>query len=370
MATRHEIKTRNREFEAAPASMGQFELAEGTPISLGELASNPAWTLYTVDVPGNQALFLRIPDGTDLAASGFSYPTQFTEAIEAALVPFHEMKAIADGVPQPRRLVHLFSTGRCGSTLASRIFGQLDNVWSLSEPDTFTILANIPHLRGTRELRDLLNACLKITYKPVTENPENSCVLKYRSEATYFAEDMVAATPDSASIYLYREPLGFTKSIYRFAARQGVDLSPGPKEKFAFFWDFLGGGTDWNDIADFVDPESDQIGFADFQSVLWCHRIENYLSARAHGNEFAELSYDQLNRDRENSVRKLLETIGAATPTNITRAMEAYKKDAQAGTAGANSNDVGELPQDQLDRLISFTQNNPRMMAAMTAMGI
>ncbi|HSF90961.1 MAG TPA: hypothetical protein VLA51_02030, partial [Paracoccaceae bacterium] len=78
----------------------------------------------------------------------------------------------------------------------------------------------------------------------------------------------------------------------------------------------------------------------------------------------------QLNRDRENSVRKLLETIGAATPTNVARAMEAYKKDAQAGTAGANSNDVGELPQDQLDRLVSFTQNNPRMMAAMTAMGI
>ena len=56
----------------------------------------------------------------------------------------------------------IYSVGRCGSTLLSKVFNQVDTVLSLSEPDVFSQIVGMrnPDRSNDEEVIGLLKACI------------------------------------------------------------------------------------------------------------------------------------------------------------------------------------------------------------------
>lgn len=127
-----EITARTKDHATALSGIGDFGLTPAGQISEAVVLASPDWTLYCLDVNSRRAVFVELPIGTDLSRVPFVYAQQYTEACRAALMPFDRLIAMSDAIAPPTGLAFLFSTGRCGSTLASRILAQLPEVWNLS----------------------------------------------------------------------------------------------------------------------------------------------------------------------------------------------------------------------------------------------
>ena len=153
-----DIISRQKEIEVMPGMLSHFEFSSGTPVESRIVATDRNWTIYCLDPETRQALFLEMPEGTNLGAAAFSYLTQFDLAKRAILVPFEELNHLAGLVRLPSNLVMVYSIGRCGSTLVSKIFAEVPNVWSISEPDPVTNLAVDRDKFDQGELGDLIRA--------------------------------------------------------------------------------------------------------------------------------------------------------------------------------------------------------------------
>ena len=178
-----EITARNKSFPVAFSEVGDFELGPAGRVSTFDNLASPEWTLYSVDATARHAVLVELPEGTDLSQASFVYSQQYAEARRAALMPFDTFIAAASDIVPPAGLTFLFSTGRCGSTLASRILAQLPEVWSLSEPDYLTNIAVARMELGLGESAELVRAATLWTCRPPTGRSFETVVIKPRSEA-------------------------------------------------------------------------------------------------------------------------------------------------------------------------------------------
>ncbi|TDT18422.1 hypothetical protein BDK89_4042 [Ilumatobacter fluminis] len=362
------IVGRDRPFEVDPARFDHFQLGEGKPVAADELVRDPAWTLYTIDPDHDRAMLVRLPDGLDLTAQPFAFVAQFDHATDAVVLPLDDLARLADDLPRPATLVHLFSTGRCGSTLASRIFAELDGVWSLSEPDAIAQLVVRRDEYGTRRMQEMLRVATRWSFRPVDPRPDTTCVLKYRSEALFDAADFVTATPDSTSLFLYRDVEGWVDSGYRFGQKQGADVGEGSTAMRDFLWHILSAGAPPGVVADICDPVDPATPMETALAALWAMRIEAYQAAAATGVPFHPFSYRDINHDREATVARLLQVLGHDSPSNRERALRAYDVDSQQGTDGNRDAAAEPLPADRRQRVHSLVADNARMRAAVDAM--
>jgi hypothetical protein len=131
------ILDRARHSSAALASVNHFTLDDGQPASAALLIEEPGWTPYCLDDENRRVLFVHTPAHVDLSQAAFVYSTQFEQAQRALVVPYTALNAVTAALKAPDTMIFIYSIGRCGSTLMSRILNQLDGMYSLSEPDIF-----------------------------------------------------------------------------------------------------------------------------------------------------------------------------------------------------------------------------------------
>ena len=103
-------------------------------------------SLYCLNHASRQAIFAELPPGIDLASAPFYYQAQFDHAQRLVAVPYAEFHQLAETIPLDlSRLILIHNIGRCGSTLLSSAFNQLDGVISFSEPDVFANFVALRH---------------------------------------------------------------------------------------------------------------------------------------------------------------------------------------------------------------------------------
>ena len=101
-ATVYRIADRTQTFPAEVRHPGQFELEE--PSQTGaEIVLGDTWSLYCLDVPGNRALFVELPEDTDLSDAPFVFGAQFEKAFRAASIPLDLLPELAKEVPEPAK---------------------------------------------------------------------------------------------------------------------------------------------------------------------------------------------------------------------------------------------------------------------------
>ncbi|MDS9470078.1 hypothetical protein RGQ15_21230 [Paracoccus sp. MBLB3053] len=164
------------------------------------------------DTTRAEAVWLRIGDQRDPREAPFYYQAIRTAAVEAYSVPFSQLAPWLG--PMPSTPILIFSIGRCGSTLFSQI-AKVAGVATWSEPDTFTNLASDKNLRQDPDLRLRLArvALNDLAWKAQAEGGQRYFAVKLRSRVTHLCETLSSLNPDSKSLFIVREPVGWAKSF-------------------------------------------------------------------------------------------------------------------------------------------------------------
>ncbi len=311
----------------------QFELADPVEASL-DTVLDPEWSLYCLDIEEDRAMFVELPAGFDLARAPFAYAAQFENAIRAAFVPLDELPSLAKEVPQTANVALLMSTGRCGSTLASRIFAQIPGVWSLSEPDWFGNLTFARFDLDPAKTLSLIEACTRLTCRPPVGANVNTIVLKPRSEMIIQASSYIEALPDARAVFMYRDCFGYVNSIYKFVQRIQINFAQDPdfKEAARRFTTMNGPASI---LDDYFDSDED-LQIIDYMTLGWALRVKAYLGASANGMKVAPLHYADLTNDRHAQTKLLLESCGI-DQCHVDVALRGFEKDAHSGSVGENA---------------------------------
>ena len=102
----------------------------------------------------------------------FMYINQFNLCSKLIRMPLESFLQLAEEVGDPKgKLVILSNTGRCGSTLLTKLFEELPNTVSISEPEVLMAFRHEPTFddetpqRKTQLLQVSRDCMIKIPYK-------------------------------------------------------------------------------------------------------------------------------------------------------------------------------------------------------------
>ena len=337
----YDIVDRQQAFEVDLARLTDFSL--GVPLEVPEdmAISSPDWALYCMDFGRELAVFVELPSGTDLATPVFIHAMQFTQARRVITMPLNTMIALADKAPPLPELAIIFNTGRCGSTLTSRILGQIPGVWSLSEPEYLTNIAFARRELDPGRAKALIVAGTRLLCRPPLGMKVDTVVIKPRSESIAIAEWVVQALPQARHAFLYRDAEGYANSLHQFAQRIMGDAYGQPESwRAVYYFPSINGPLSLLD--DYIGKAPADVLNYEMHTMTWLLRIEGYLAALAQGVPFTALHYRDLNEDRPVGTRALLKACGIPE-THLDLALHGFDKDAHEGSASANATPAKSL---------------------------
>lgn len=201
------------------ASLDDFYYHEGDAIDPRVVLTRPTLSLYCLDPPNHRAIFVETAPEVDLSAAAFYYQAQYDAAQRLVSVPYETLHALARAVPlDPRRLILIYSVGRCGSTLVSRVLNQAEGVVSVSEPDVYTQLLTLRAADGSQdpEVSALVRSCTQILCASSARGRGASAsALKFRSFVIGLADLLSHHFPEAKVVFLYRQAVSWARSMVR-----------------------------------------------------------------------------------------------------------------------------------------------------------
>jgi hypothetical protein len=212
------IEEKHREFDVGVVSPADFRVRDGGAIDPRSLLQQPNLTLYCLDFDNRQALFVETPPECDLSRAPFLYQAQYDAARRLVRIPYETLHRLASEVRiDPSRLILIYSVGRCGSTLVSRAFNEVEGVDSISEPDVFTQMLGYWGARDLAgaEKAELLKSCTLIQCAPGRSKGATAWALKFRSMVMEMGDLFYSVFPEAKLIFLYRNAIPWVRSFLR-----------------------------------------------------------------------------------------------------------------------------------------------------------
>ena len=289
------------------------------------LANNAQIAPYCLDHDNRDMIFAETSAETDVSIAPFCYQAQFEAATRLIAAPYglaHQSALRASA--RFDELVLLYSVGRCGSTLVSKLWQALPDTYSLSEPDVFTDISKLRELRllGDGEATQLLETTVRLAYKP-----RRACtrfVLKFRARCIDLAELMYGLFPAARLLFIYRNAFDCIDSYVRVFGDEPVDeatfLRTFPHARSSR-------GEPWHRLGRVGGP-----------LVGWADGMKRYLAMRERGLPFFAVRYEDLVKDPERSIAQLFRHC-AAPALSVERISEVMVRDVQAGTKVARNPD-------------------------------
>ncbi len=360
----HSILARHRANPAQPCLLSDFTLSDGQPVNKSPFDGmcgwdGYGWSLYCLDFVQNVAVFVRSVNGLNLRATPFVYQAQFEQADQALVMPMAMFLRIGNDLPAPRRLTFLYSTGRCGSTLASRIFAELPGVVSLSEPEGVISAAHQSrHVIGAHH--PYIRAAVRFLCHTPGGNTAPHVVIKPRPVSILYDGDFARACPDAHFAFLYRDCQAYVRSMFRFGQRLGLNWdSPGPLDKWLPHWRQMSGGQPIDVLQRYVDTNRADITWAEIGTALWAVTVSAFHGMDESGRRTSAIHYDDLNREKLRGTERLLAACGL-NPAKATAGIHAFSRDSHRGGKGANA-----IPSREMN-----ARETQRMNAVIARMGV
>jgi hypothetical protein len=319
------------------ASLADFSVTRGEAVSPDIVRDHANISLYCLDDAAKQAIFVELPPDVDLATAPFVYQTQYEQAHRLIAMSYATFRQVARQLPEVRRLIMIYMTGRSGSTLLSHLFNAVDNVRSLSEPDTPTHFVHLRSPDGARdaELRELLDCTVRMLFKPTAFKTPTICALKLRNEGTQLMDLFQATFPQAKNLFLYRDAIGFVQSFYRIFKRMQMPEYAPLSEYGALFQQLL--NYDFTHMTAYLDEGTTQLSLPQRLTLWWLAVMEWYLAQHERGIAALAVRYDDLNTHRERVVPEVFRYCGLPT-TELQEALGVFARDSQAGTHLARDN--------------------------------
>ena len=339
------VRTR-RDPESAEATdvWKDFELRDsGIEPSLGEL-DNPRVSLFSIDLETASMVFVEALAQQDLAREPFSYMAQRKRARRVLTVDFETFfRLYSDSAIPPKQLLHLYSVGRCGSTVLHHALNRVDGVVSLSEPDFLFQLAvwRKTGRIGMEQATNLARASLRCLWR---QRPDrcNVLAIKHRGKGIWAFREFREAGPGARVIFLYRNAVDTIQSFDRAAnyphgrrqrlfevpilsslIRRGIRLQAR-----------RGGVDHYREHLSFGDPADivAQAGPAGYLLLEWISKMDCYLRLRELDRDCVALRYEDMVAAPEAALKSLLAACGLIAG-DIDRVAEVFARDSQEGTA-------------------------------------
>jgi hypothetical protein len=349
IATSFEIVSKRRPIPSGIVDIKEFELRESGQISAEDVLSDGHITLYALDFENSQAVFVETPPDIDLSQAPFYYMKQFDNATRVITLPYEAMIPLAQSVRlDDSRLIFIHSMGRCGSTLASKIFSHVPDVINMSEPDVLTQLVAARFMQPDKqvELKILLDASVRLLCKTPAQS---AWVIKGRSWVIELADWLHDLYPQTKNVYLYRDAESWIKSNMNAL----LDESRISAEQLRQYEVETRGWMQLvvPSIARY-DPNQ-HLSATGFTSLMWLANMERYTELHQSGIEMLAIAYPSWKLDARRTALSMLEYCGCR-PDDLNAVEETLGKDSQAGsvlsqdvvkerTTGAQLFDLAEL---------------------------
>ena len=337
------------------SSLAHFHLGPGTTVPAEIVVKQSNWSLYALDKSTRQAIFVDLPADLDLSKSPFAYSDQQRFARRVLKVPFEVLSDLSEKIPPPQKVIFIFSTGRCGSTLVANALSTAPSVWSLSEPDVYSLLIMQNYSDGDRldyspdEVIGLISACTRLLFRPLPDRDCKVLAVKFRSQTFFQADLYRAAWPDASFVFLYRDAMTWANSIYKMCRKYGFpSVLTGVRRRH--IWNAFAAATDVARLRPFVDIDAPEVLMEDGLAPCWACNMEEYNRHLSAGVPFMALRYNDLNTDRAESLRHLFAHCGLSDE-DAANALSSFDHDSQAGTMLSQKVPADGLTEDQMARV-------------------
>ncbi|HEY0605799.1 MAG TPA: hypothetical protein VGD58_22940, partial [Herpetosiphonaceae bacterium] len=204
------IEARVKDIPFGIVSPADFRYREGSAVDARVVIEQPNISLYCLDHDHRRAIFVETPPAHDPLHAPFYFQAQYETAWRLIAVPYSTLHELASQSQiDPARIILIYSTGRCGSTLVSRVFDAIADVASFSEPDVFSQLL-ILHSSGQAddpEIITLLHDCLNVMCAHTRLAGKQHWAFKFRSYVTSLGDLLHEAMPEARVVFLYRAAL-------------------------------------------------------------------------------------------------------------------------------------------------------------------
>lgn len=213
------IQKKQKNNPALVADVSDFDYLEGEKIDdIAQVVSQRNVSLYCLDHQQKQVIFVETPSDIDIFAYPFLYQAQFEYAHRLIAISYETICQLAQTFKIPdNQLIFIYPVGRCGSTLLSRIFHQVEYVISLSEPDIFSQIVGLrmPDKSNDCQLAELLLVLTALLCKPNQLKNPSFYVFKLRGFCIEIADILHKVFPHSKGIFLYRDAQKVVESCIR-----------------------------------------------------------------------------------------------------------------------------------------------------------
>ena len=326
-ATSFEILAKRRAAPFGLVDIKDFELQESGQISADDILSNPHITLYALDFEKGRAVFVETSSEADLSQAPFYYQAQYENALCVITLPFEIMIPLAQSVTvDDSKLIFIHSMGRCGSTLASKIFAQVPGVINMSEPDALTQLVAARFMQPDKqvELKMLLDASIRLLCKTPMQT---AWIIKGRSWVIQLGDWLRELYPQTKNVYLYRDAESWIKSnVSAFADETRLSA-----EQLLQYEDEVRGWMQFvvPSIARY-DPNQ-HLSATGLLALGWLDNMERYTELHRAGIEMLAIAYPSWKLDPLRTALSMLDYCGCR-PEDLTAVEETLAKDSQAGS--------------------------------------
>ena len=309
------------------------------------VVNNPNISLYCLDLQNQRAIFVETPSDIDLSQAPFFYQIQYNYAQKLIAVPLEELHLLANDVKPIEQLIVIYSVGRCGSTLLSKVFNQVDTVLSLSEPDIFSQIVGLRNVdrSNDEEIVELLKACIHLLGKSTVQGDFSCIAIKLRSFAIELGDLIYRAFPNSKNIFLYRNAEDVVKSSIRSFVFLGKML-PAIKDNIDFYSRFIPLLKDYSDDIDYLDSRA-----IDIYIIAWLSVMQKYLLMHQYGITTCAVRYEDLVKHPHDIISLLFEKCDLPLE-KVKNTYKVFQSDSQTGSNLSRENTRNNEP-DRVDIL-------------------
>jgi len=309
------------------AKLEDFDYQEGETIDSTIIINNPQVTIYCLDPENQRAIFVETPAGLDLSQPPFFYHAQYNNAQRLIAVPLTELAELTKEITPIEELVFIYSMGRSGSTLLSKIFNQLDSVLSLSEPDVFSQLVGMRNPDGSNDeqVAGLIKICATLLSQQTNSKKYSHCVIKLRSFGINLGDLMNHVFPEAKVIFLYRNAEDVVKSSMRSFVFMSSML-PQIQKNIELYTRFIHLLKKYANDIDWTDANA-----TDLYITSWLSVMERYLLLYQQGIPSFAIRYEDLITKKQEVVTTIFEKCNLPI-IEVEKACEVFSKDAQIGS--------------------------------------
>ncbi|NJK66511.1 MAG: sulfotransferase [Microcoleus sp. CSU_2_2] len=322
------IQNKQRPDPLSIVKLQDFDCIEGENINPKIIIESPNISLYCLDPQNQQAIFVETPLEIELSNATFFYQAQYEYAQRLIAVPLEDLPQLMTAIEEPiEKLIMIYSVGRCGSTLLSKVFNQIETVLSLSEPDVFSQIVGLRNPDGSNdaEIARLLKICIELLSKNSKKEKEFCCVLKLRSFCIELGDLIYRVFPDCQVIFLYRN----AEDVVRSSIRAFVYLSamlPTISQNIDLYSRFIPLLKDYANDIDFTDSSA-----IDLYTTAWLSVMQRYRFLQQQGIPSCTIRYENLVADPQKIVSAIFEYCGLSL-AEVSRACQVFAKDSQSGS--------------------------------------